>query len=334
MKDKNNKTKKTPKIIILDDTNIPRDESLFIQISRELILDKLFYANYNLDKEFIERRIKEIEEFYMTKINSTGIDDSKKNTKKLLERKDLKIKQVIDEPLFKDPDMNNRALLVITHLCFCRQMKGNKPTKVGRKSKEQENMIFCNKNNELRINIKDFTMSLGYSGIFKQVAKIKEVLVELDRLKWIKFKKYESVKDIYTITLDDEIFNYKTKEVVENLEDKEVQIIKKVDKGFIKFNAEEYFLIIENIETEKNCKTFNLLSAYLALKESSPIKDIQNIKSLSYLELTEKTNISNVTLINSIENLEKRKLIKVTRGKCVCYGEMVSKPKNIYTLLF
>ena len=331
MKDKNNKTKKTPKIIILDDTNIPRDESLFIQISRELILDKLFYANYNLDKEFIETKVNEIEDFYSTRISK---ETDEKNIEKLLERKELKIKQLIDEPLFKDPDMNNRALLVITHLCFCRQMKGNKPTTVGRKSKEQENMIFCNKNNELRINIKDFTMSLGYSGIFKQVVKIKEVLVELDRLKWIKFKKYESVKDIYTITLDDEIFNYKTKEFIENSETGELKEILKDNRGFIKFNAEEYFLILNCLMKDKNCKTFNLLSTYLALKDLAPKGTSKNIKTISYLTLSKKTNISNVTLINSITCLEENKLTKITRGDARPVGRVVQKPQNVYTLLF
>ena len=334
MKDKNNKTKKTPKthkIIILDDTNIPRDESLFIQISRELILDKLFYANYNLDKEFIETKVNEIEDFYSTRISK---ETDEKNIEKLLERKDLKIKQIIDEPLFKDPDMNNRALLVITHLCFCRQMKGNRPTKVGRKSKEQENMIFCNKNNELRINIKDFTMSLGYSGIFEQVTKIKEVLVELDRLKWIKFKKYESVKDIYTITLDDEIFNYKTKEFIENSETGELKEILKDNRGFIKFNAEEYFLILNCLMKDKNCKTFNLLSTYLALKDLSPKGTNKNIKTISYLTLSKKTNISNVTLINSITCLEENKLTKITRGDARPVGRTIQKPQNVYTLLF
>ena len=331
MKDKNNKTKKTHKIIILDDTNIPRDESLFIQISRELILDKLFYANYNLDKEFIETKVNEIEDFYSTRISK---ETDEKNIEKLLERKDLKIKQIIDEPLFKDPDMNNRALLVITHLCFCRQMKGNRPTKVGRKSKEQENMIFCNKNNELRINIKDFTMSLGYSGIFEQVTKIKEVLVELDRLKWIKFKKYESVKDIYTITLDDEIFNYKTKEFIENSETGELKEILKDNRGFIKFNAEEYFLILNCLMKDKNCKTFNLLSTYLALKDLSPKGTNKNIKTISYLTLSKKTNISNVTLINSITCLEENKLTKITRGDARPVGRTIQKPQNVYTLLF
>lgn len=336
MKDKKNKTKKIPKTIILDNTNIPRDEKLFIQISRELILDKLFYANYNLDKEFMERRIKEIEKFYDTKISSINTDNSEKDIKKLLERKELKIKQVIDKPLFKDPETNNRALLLIIHLCFCRQIKGNNPTKVGRKTKEQENMIFCNKNNELRINIKDFVISLGCDGSFKQVAKIKEVLVELDKLKWIKFKKYENEKDIYTITLDDEIFNYKAKEVIENSETGELKKILKVNRGFIKLNAEEYFLITENIETDKNCKTFNLLATYLALKELVPIdkNKIKNIRTASYAELLKKINISNVTLTKSIDVLEKRQLIKVTRGKARVIGRAVQKPQNAYTLSF
>jgi len=334
MKDKKNKTKKIPKTIILDNTNIPKDEKLFIQISRELILDKLFYANYNLDKEFMERRIKEIEEFYNTKISSINTDDSKKDIKKLLERKELKIKQVIDKPLFKDLETNNRALLLIVHLCFCRQMKGNNPTKVGRKTKEQENMIFCNKNNELRINIKDFNISLGYSDTFQQTVKTKELLTKLDKLKWIKFKKYENEKDIYTITLDDEIFSYKAKEFIKISETGEVKETLKANRGFIRLNAEEYFLISENIETDKNCKTFNLLSTYLALKDLAPIDKNENTRTIAYMSLIEKTNISNVTLINSIENLEKRKLIKVTRGKARPVGRAVQKPQNTYTLFF
>ena len=334
MINKKNKVKKINKItkeIILDNTNVPRNKDLYIQISREFVLDKLFYVNYNLDEKFIEDKIKELEDFYVTKINE---ETDKVKIEKLLENKELKLKQLTEESLFKTPDINNRALLIITHLCFCRLMKGNSTVKAGRKTKEQENKIFCNKNNELRINIKDFTSSLGYDESFKQVSKIKEVLTELDKLKWIKFKKYKDVKNIYTITLNDDIFNYKTKEFIEESNTGELKEILKGNRGFINLNAEEYFLILNCTTKDKSCKIFNLLSTYLGLKDLAPKGDIKNVKTISYLGLSKKTNISNVTLINVIDCLGENKLIEIKRGDARPIGNTIQKPQNIYKLLF
>lgn len=360
-----NKTVREEKIVELDNFTIlptgevnPNIQFVTVLLRRD-VLNTMFYNNY-CTKEETERKLAELDVCYTEKLyalKSTLIaTDTEEKEKNLLIHTQIKRDKILKGGLFKDHVSNNKAILIFSYLCFCREIKGNEEIilKAGRKTKEEEKTIKVNNNSILRIDLKEMISSLSLSLLPASIKEVKEIFTAFEELGILKFKEYNNRENIYDIILVDDIFNYK---FIFN-KNKETDSENISDIGFVKLSMKE-FGKIKKAESNSSTKFYSLLSLYLGIKETSPMKmssknsealfsytskmteeefkkanklDLNTgIRSISFEELNHKINLSEILISNIIKTLEKEKILKVNRGRFNTATK--TRPQNTYEFL-
>lgn len=350
-----NKTVREEKIVELDNFTIPCTNSVVVLLRRD-VLNTMFYNNY-CTKEETEKKLEEIDAYYTEQIRSLKstliATDIEEKEKELLEEKQKLINREMKKSLFTDATMNNKAILIFSYLCFCRQAKGNEEIvlRTGRKTKEEEKIIKVNNNSILRIDLKEMITYLELSQVNSiSVSELKNIFKVFEELKLLKFKEFNKKEYIYDLILTENVFNYRfiCSEIIES----------RNENGYIRFSGKEFFRLRESAR-ESETKFYSIFCFYIGLKDLAPnrynlkhsevLADMTNrmteeefrraydlelesgTRTISYETLVAKINNSRTTISSIIKLLEEREMLKVIRGG---YNPSTkTRVQNLYKIL-